>query len=156
MKKTLIFIIIFLIGITNVYAKTDMVINELTINNGEIAPKFDKYNNYYSVTVNKETKQLDFSYLYDEDSEYEVRINNNNDLVQNKFVYLTISNKETKERNTYVFKVYLENDEKEKEVFKAENDTTDINISKKKKNYAPLIITICLILILCVYKIMFL
>ncbi len=156
MKKLLVCIITFLLLITSCYAKEEMVINELSITNATISPKFDKYNNYYSVTIDKNLDSLDFNYLFDNTDKYDVRVDNNSNLVQNKYVYATIYDKETNEKNTYVFKVYIDDEEKELQVFNENNDKNEINVKKKNKNYAPIIGTVCFLLIIFVFKIMFL
>ena len=55
-------------GMTIVYADDNLLINDLKINNATISPKFDQYNNYYSVTIDENTDKLDFEY------EFELRI----------------------------------------------------------------------------------
>ena len=155
MKNILIVIITFFIGITYTFAKTETVINELSILNGELSPKFDKYNNYYSVTINKDINELDFNYTIDNDEKYSVEIINNNNLVQNKYVYATIYDKETDEKNTYIFKVFM-NDGSDVPVFNEIKNEEKSDVKVKKRNYAPLIGTICFLLIIFVFKTMFL
>ena len=87
MKKTILVIIMFFFFITGVYADDNLVIENLNITNGIIMPKFNKYNNYYSVTIDNNVQSLDFDIAYD-NNEYEIEILNNNDLVQNKLVYI--------------------------------------------------------------------
>ena len=87
---------------TNVFADDNLLINELKITNGEISPKYDKYNNYYSVTIPESINTLEFTYNFD-NTNYEVKITNNENLAQNKLVYVTIYNKVSGEQNTYIF-----------------------------------------------------
>lgn len=155
MKKILFIFAIFFTFCNNIYADDNLLINDLKITNGEISPKYDKYNNYYSVTIDENTKSLEFSYVYDNNN-YEVKIVNNDNLVQNKLVYVTIYNKENSEQNTYIFKVYVNETQS---TINYDDSINTLNIetdSKKDINYAPLIGTICFILIIFVYYLIFL
>ena len=154
MKKIILMIIVFFSFVNYINAKTDIVIDNMIINNGEISPKFDKYNNYYSVKVDKNVKELDINYEYNE-NKYDVKIGNNEDIVNNKLVYVTVFDKKSLEQNTYILKIF--NEESEKNVTNiVDEDVVDINIKEKKYDYAPLIGTICLASILVVFKIFFL
>ena len=140
-------------GITIVYADDNLLINDLKINNATISPKFDQYNNYYSVTIDENTDKLDFEYDFNKDK-YEVKITNNENLVENKLIYVTVYNKESKEKNTYIFKIYLE--EIITTVKTVDNEEDTINKDKETTNYAPVIGTLCFLLIIFVYYVIFL
>ena len=139
----------------NVYAKEELIINDIKISNGEITPKFDKYNNYYSVTIDKSISSLSIECNYNEEK-FDIEISNNENLVNNKLVYVTIFDRDTLEQNTYIFKIYVD-DIEDKEV-NIEDDSKDLKVDSKKEsyNYAPLVGTICFVLIIFVYYIMFL
>lgn len=153
MKKLIFIITILFMGISIVYADDNLLIKDLKINNATISPKFNKYNNYYSVTIDENTDKLDFEYEFDEES-YEVKITNNENLVENKLIYVTIYNKESKEKNTYIFKVYLE--DTKTTVKTVENEEVTPQKKEKNTNYAPVIGTVCFLLIIFVYYVIFL
>ena len=153
MKKLIFIITILFMEITIVYADDNLLINDLKINNATISPKFDQYNNYYSVTIDENTDKLDFEYEFDKDK-YEVKITNNENLVENKLIYVTVYNKESKEKNTYIFKVYLE--EVKTTVKTVDNEDDTVKKDKKTTNYAPVIGTVCFLLIIFVYYVIFL
>lgn len=140
-------------GITIVYADDNLLINDLKINNATISPRFDQYNNYYSVTIDENTDKLDFEYDFNKDK-YEVKITNNENLVENKLIYVTVYNKESKEKNTYIFKIYLE--EVITTVKTVDNEEDTGKKDKKTTNYAPVIGTVCFLLIIFVYYVIFL
>ena len=153
MKKIIFIVIMFLFFIGNIYAKEDLVINNVVISNGEITPNFDKYNNYYSITIDESIKSLDISCEYDEEK-YDIEIGNNTNLIDNKLVYITIFDRDTLEQNTYIFKVYV-NDNKSVVNTLDDSEFLDVESKKDSYNYAPLIGTICFVLIIVVFKIMF-
>lgn len=153
MKKLIFIITILFMGITVVYADDNLLINELKIKNATISPKFDQYNNYYSVTIDENTDKLDFEYDFNKDK-YEVKITNNENLVENKLIYVTVYNKESKEKNTYIFKIYLE--EVITTVKTVDNEEDTGKKDKKTTNYAPVIGTVCFLLIIFVYYVIFL
>lgn len=156
MKKILTVIVMFFFSIIIVHGKEDLVIDNVDIKNGVISPKYDRYNNYYSVTIDNNIKELDFDILYDEEK-YDVEILNNLNLVENKLVYVTIINNESKERNTYIFKMYIE--DTETEVANFDNDMATLNVEsedEENRMLAPIVGTICFMLIILVYYIIFL
>jgi len=153
MKKLIFIITILFMEITIVYADDNLLINDLKINNATISPKFDQYNNYYSVTIDENTDKLDFEYDFNKDK-YEVKITNNENLVENKLIYVTVYNKESKEKNTYIFKIYLE--EVITTVKTVDNEEDTGKKDKKTTNYAPVIGTVCFLLIIFVYYVIFL
>lgn len=153
MKKLIFIITILFMGITIVYADDNLLINDLKINNATISPKFNQYNNYYSVTIDENTDKLDFEYDFNKDK-YEVKITNNENLVENKLIYVTVYNKESKEKNTYIFKIYLE--EVITTVKTVDNEEDTGKKDKKTTNYAPVIGTVCFLLIIFVYYVIFL
>lgn len=153
MKKLIFIITILFMGITVAYADDNLLINDLKIKNATISPKFDQYNNYYSVTIDENTDKLDFEYDFNKDK-YEVKITNNENLVENKLIYVTVYNKESKEKNTYIFKIYLE--EVITTVKTVDNEEDTGKKDKKTTNYAPVIGTVCFLLIIFVYYVIFL
>lgn len=153
MKKILLLITSIFLIITPVYAKKELLIDTLEVTNGEITPKYDKYNNYYSVTVSENTRNLEFNYTFDNEK-YEVKITNNENLVENKMVYATIYDKETNEQNTYIFKIYIEDTIA---TIEAEDTINALDIkTEDSANYAPIVGTVCFSLIIFVYYLIFL
>ena len=149
----LFIIIMFFISLLVVYAKEDLVIENIEINNALISPKYDKYNNYYSVTLNEDITQLDFNIKYDE-SNTKVEIDDNNNLVNNKLVYVTIYDLETNEKNVYIFQIYKED---ATNVINEVNENKELEVKDEENEMlAPIIGTICFVIILLVYYIMFL
>ena len=153
MKRLLLIIIVFFSFFDSVIAKEDIVLNSLEITNGEISPRFDKYNNYYSVKVDKSVKKLEFMSEYDI-NKYDIKIGNNDNIVNNKLIYITIFDKKTLEQNTYILKVYIE--ESEKEVMRTSDIVKEVSIKKQNYDYAPLIGAICFALIILIFRILFL
>lgn len=155
MKKIFLILIMFFFLTLNVFADEELLINNLTINNATIEPKFDPYNNYYSVTIQEGVNSLDIDCKYNEEK-YNIVISNNENLVQNKLVYMTIYNKETEEKNTYIFKIYTQ--EIEDTVSKIENEKNEVNIpsNDNDEKIAPTIAAVCLSLIIIIYYLFFL
>lgn len=153
MKKILLIIIGLFYIVTPVYAKEELVIDKLEVTNGVITPKYDKYNNYYSITITEDIKSLEFTYNYD-NTKYIVKITNNENLVENKLVYVTIYDKETNEQNTYIFKIFIEDTLSTIETDDVVN-TLDIK-NEEETNYAPIVGTICFSLIIFIYYLIFL
>lgn len=153
MKKILLLIISMFLMMNSVYAKEELLIDTLEVTNGEITPKYDKYNNYYSITISENTKSLEFNYTFDNEK-YEVKITNNENLVENKMVYVTIYDKETAEQNTYIFKVYIEDT---MSTLEAEDTINALEIkTEDNTNYAPVVGATCFSLIIFVYYLIFL
>ncbi len=154
MKKILFILVILMSFTMNVYADDNLYIKSLKINNGSISPEFDKYNNNYSVSIGKEVKTLEIEATYDTKN-YEVTIDNNSNLAENKIVFVTIINKSTQEQNTYFLKIYTEDVQDVSEITN-EKEALEIEEKKDNKNYAPIIGTICFLLIIVVYYFIFL
>ena len=153
MKKVMLIFIMFFYFVLNVSAKDELVINNISSNNALISPKFDKYNNYYSVTIDKDIEKINFELDYNKEN-FDIKIVNNEELVKNKLIYVSIYDKETYEQNTYIFKVGI--DKSDELVLKTVNDDKKELENKKNTDYAPIVGTICFSLIIIVFKIMFL
>ena len=149
----LIIIVLTIFNTTLVYAEEDLIIEDLLITNGVLSPGFDKYNNYYSVTIDEDTKELDMSYIFDEDK-YEVNIANNYNLVENQFIYVTVLDKENEDKNTYILKVFVEETETTASI--VDDNKIVEEQPKENTNYAPIVGTACFILIILVYYFIFL
>ena len=155
MKKILLIIIVFFSFMDKPLAKEELLINELKINNAEISPRFDKYNNYYSVTIDNNIESLEFEIDYNKDY-FDIEIANNENLLKNKLVYVTIFDRETLEQNSYIFKISINKDDLIVSNVINEKENTDSNSKNDNYNYAPVIGTICFVIIIIVFKIMFL
>lgn len=153
MKKILFLIFIFLFNLGIVNAKEDIIIKNLEITNGVLSPSFDKYNNYYSVEIEEGTSALECNVTYNSE-DYELTVLNNEKLEENKLIYMTVVDKDTNEQNTYILKTYITED---LETFDEENNNQSLEIKKTDDtNYAPMVGTICFLLIIFVYYVIFL
>ena len=67
------------------------MLEELKVLNGELSPKYDKYNNVYTVKINNEEKKLDF--VFKEDENYQISVYGNNNLKsgENKIIIVLSS-----------------------------------------------------------------
>lgn len=93
-------------------------------------------------------------WIHTYDETYEIKVTNNEDLVDNKLVYVTINDIENDEQNTYIFKIYV--NEAETTANEVE-EQQQLNIDKEEEtNYAPIVGTVCFILIILAYYIIFL
>ena len=156
MKKITLLIVMAFLFVSNVYADDELLIDNMVINNAIIEPKFDKYNNYYSVTINDSVTSLDINCEYNLDK-YNVSITNNDNLIDNKFIYVTIYNKETNEKNIYILKIFIEKSN-DTVANVEDNAIKELKIENKEKNklIAPSVGFTCFILIIFIYYLMFL
>lgn len=154
MKHLIISLIIFISFLTSVKAESkDIYLENLMINNGSLSIPFDKYNNTYSVYLNNSVDELDISYdLKDEYSS--IIIYNNYDLLTyNKQVVIRVINEEGTKDNKYYLNVYKENHQ---EVSYHEEEMLPLEIPIKKKYHLESIISsICFLIILTIYSILF-
>lgn len=83
------------------------MLEELKILNGELDLKFDKYNNIYTVSVDKNAEKLELEYSISDD--YQITVTDNNLTKELNYVYLHVYNE--KEVNTYTLIVRKDNEE---------------------------------------------
>lgn len=126
------------------------MLEDLNIVNGELTPKFDIYNNIYSVSVLKDVDELVIDYKVTDG--YVVNIIDNHDLVAGENeVYIQVIKDE--EVNTYTLIV---NKEEAKQVINYDYLLEPLEVEEKLPEYvAPLIGGICFFIILCIFLLLF-
>ena len=126
------------------------MLNELKILNGVMSPKFDKYNNVYSVSIEENVTELMLEYKAN--PEYYVRVIGNNNLVPgDNVVFIEVTTDEYV--NSYQLLVYKEYTES---VFNVKELVSELEVKKEVPEYvAPLIISIGFIIIAVFYLILF-
>ena len=126
------------------------MLNDLKIINGVLSPKFDIYNNIYSVNIDENVDKLVIE--YDVDSDYIVNIIDNESLVPgNNEVYLKVI--KDNEINTYTLLVYKEETDT---VVNYDYLLEPLEVKEELPSYvAPLIIGCCFFVILLVFILLF-
>ena len=126
------------------------MLNELKVLNGVMTPKFDKYNNVYSVSIEENVTELMLEYKAN--PEYYVRVVGNNNLVPgDNVVFIEVTTDEYV--NSYQLLVYKEYTES---VFNVKELMSELEVKKEVPEYvAPLIISIGFIIIAVFYLILF-
>lgn len=124
----------------------------LEILNGELSPKYDKYNNIYTVNISSEVKNLDLKYKINENKT--VNVYGNVDLEEGKNkVLIAISGNDEIEYITLIV-----NKEKTTLVLNAIDNASGLTISNDSSipSYAPFLIGIsCFMVIILLYLVMF-
>ena len=116
---------------------------DLKVLNGVMTPKFDKFNNIYSVTVEENVTELMLEYKTDSDNYVKV-IGNNNFVNGDNIVLLEVVSSDN--ITTYTLLVYKEYTES---VFKS-SELLEIPKTREElpKYVAPTIASICIIIII--------
>lgn len=127
------------------------VLQNLEIMNGTISPKYDVYNNVYSVSVDENVNYLVINYKLEEGCNIEIIGNENFKSGENK-VYLELKKEEEKELVTL-----LVNKEKAEVVSSFDLDVMrPIDIVEPLPSYvAPLLADVCFLIILFTFVILF-
>lgn len=146
MKKILVFF--FILFLPKYVVAEDILLKELEIKNGELSLPFDAYNTEYTVSLEADIFQLDFSYQVEE--AITVAINNNFDLENDSIVTLTVS--QNGKKLDYHFHILKENSEVVS-VFTTPKVEKEQNFMYLYKQY--IIPIICFLLIFLCYKIIF-
>ena len=116
---------------------------DLKVLNGVMTPKFDKYSNIYSVTIEENVTELLLEYKASPDNYVKVKGNSNLKPGDN-IVYIDVITEDT--TNTYRLFVYKEYTET---VFKAKELLESVEVKKELPEYvAPLIGGTCLLIII--------
>ncbi len=126
------------------------MLEELIVLNGELSPKYDKYNNKYTVKINENVFKLLFEYV--KDSEVEITVYGNNNLKEGEnYIVLLVKKGDQKE---YIYlNAVKEKDEKVIETF---NTTTPLEVANSMPIYGGyLIATSCFLIIVLLYLVMF-
>ena len=146
--KKLVFFLFFLFFPLFVSA-SDLKLNHLVIENGELSLPFDPLNTSYTISLEKDIDKINF--VYEVDNDIEVTIENNQDLQNNSVVVLSLTNKE--DTIFYTFHILKEEEESTNTVFLEEKEEENTNFMMQYKN--SIIPISCFILILISYKILF-
>lgn len=127
------------------------MLQSLEILNGEMTPKFDKYNNIYSVKVDENITMLELNYTVDENCIVNI-VGNSNFAIGENQVFIEVTNE--KGRTTYTILV-----NKEEVQVASVMDVMDyqrVEIKKELPEYiAPLISIVCFLIILCTFSLLF-
>lgn len=108
---------------TQTVKSSDNYLKTLSINNGELSPKFDKSINSYDITISSDINSLDIDYITN-NTKSKVLIEGNKDLLPNKTNIVTI--KVTAEDNsTRVYTINVVKSEK-----KSDNKLKEITLDK--------------------------
>ena len=126
------------------------VLLDLEILNGVMSLKFDKYVNTYTVEVDNSVEKLQFNYKVEDECQVDV-INNENINDGLNYVYIIVTNEQ--EQNTYTLEVYKE---VTKDVISTSNFETKLEVEQHINKNTPYIIgTICFVIILIIFLIIF-
>lgn len=145
--KKIFFFLLLLFTPNFVYAE-DLVLKDLIVKNGELSLPFEKYNTEYTVTLEETEFNIDFDYKVEEG--VTVAINNNHDLENNSVVTLTL----TKDENSVNYKFHVLKESEENITVFNEN-VAEVNNNFMYRYRIYIIPSICFILILIIYKILF-
>ncbi len=161
MKKTLIIIIfLFCLIPTNIYAIDNKEKEEIYLDNLEpigyqMSPKFDKYNNTYTMLINDENvKDIEFKLLLEnEKDEFLVEGNKNLKIGENE-VIIKVFNKENKSENIY--KVIITKEKAINTGLNLENyQELNVEDSKLNKKEGLAILGFCLLIIGILFYLLF-
>lgn len=128
---------------------SDSVLLNLTILNGEMPLKFDKYVNTYTVSVDSSVTSLEIEYKITDENEIKI-INNENFEYGVNYVFIEITNLE--EKNIYTLEVYRN---KEISAMKDENVAITLDSEKMPSNYAYKTCFVCGLIIVIFFFIIF-
>lgn len=125
------------------------MLEDLRINNGVMYPKFDKYNNVYTITIENDINTLAIDYELLPNTVIDI-VGNENLKVGENIIYLNISGKNNGTYTLYVNK---------KEEQKATSMLDQYQVIEAKKEIpgfvGPLIGIICFLLIILSYVLLF-
>lgn len=145
MKKNIFFLLLCFLPIF-VSAK-EVLLKEISIENGELSLPFDSYNTEYTVTLGENEYQLQLSYEVEDG--VIVSVNNNYDLENDSVVTLIVSREDS--HLDYHFHILKEGEESVP-TFKETVETKDGIMSKYKQYIIPLV---CSFFVFVLYKIIF-
>lgn len=151
MKKVFLFLMIFFLFPICTNASTSTYLKSFEVLNGSISVPFTNVNNIYTITLEEEATNLQFSYeLEDETSTVEV-LGNEYILNGENKVQITISSSDNLTHQTYIF--HLEKKSAQTTSFQTEQYTA-LNIPTQKEipHLAFMVVTACLCIILLLFK----
>lgn len=152
MKKILLIIAIFLINIPVVLAENNAYLSELSVEQGELSPSFDKNNNTYTIDIDDDVTKLDINYTLEDDNATVEILDNDLITEKNHTVTIKISNNE----EIQIYKI-LVNKIKNESVASLNNNSINLKITKKRNMKFILIIIVIswLFLTLLLRRLMF-
>ena len=152
MKKILLIIAIFLINIPVVIAENSAYLSELSVEQGELSPSFDKNNNTYTIDIDDDVTKLDINYTLEDDNATVEILDNDLITEKNHTVTIKISNNE----EIQIYKI-LVNKIKNESVASLNNNSINLKITKKRNMKFILIIIVIswLFLTLLLRRLMF-
>lgn len=148
MKKFVFFCLLLLININIVHAEElSAYLENLTIENGQLSPSFDKFNNTYSISIDENDTKLDILYSL-EDKTAEIEILNNDLITDDTTVYINVSN--GVEEQSYKIIV---NKEKRDTIANIDNQQLDLSVEQKSNRNIILVgLIICWLLVVGICK----
>lgn len=152
MKKILLIIAIFLINIPVVLAENNAYLSELSVEQGELSPSFDKNNNTYTIDIDDDVTKLDINYTLEDDNATVEILDNDLITEKNHTVTIKVSNNE----EIQIYKI-LVNKIKNESVASLNNNSINLKITKKRNMKFILIIIVIswLFLTLLLRRLMF-
>lgn len=127
------------------------MLENLEIKNGEMTPRFDPYNNIYSVKIADDTTKLEIEYLKKDNIEVNII---GNDLLNEEDSEVLIEVKNEDEVTTYT--LYVSKEKSATSSFSLTDSFTPIEVKKELPGYvAPLISIICFLIILSTFVLLF-
>ena len=109
MKKLLLLLLLFIPF--NVRAESsDLYLQDLFIEGYEISPKFDKYNNLYTLIITSDISNLEINATPEKDGTIIITEGNNTLGEGENNIYVKITNTDETEENIYQIIVTIEND----------------------------------------------
>ena len=149
MKKILLIIAIFLI---NIPAENNAYLSELSVEQGELSPSFDKNNNTYTIDIDDDVTKLDINYTLEDDNATVEILDNDLITEKNHTVTIKVSNNE----EIQIYKI-LVNKIKNESVASLNNNSINLKITKKRNMKFILIIIVIswLFLTLLLRRLMF-
>lgn len=127
------------------------MLEDLEILNGQMTPKFDKYNDIYTVEIDYNIESLVIDYKLAENTN--ISIYGNEDLkVGENIIYLELVKDDIKK----VYTIYANKKEEVKSSFSEFNSMEKVEVPKKTPQYvAPLIGASCFLIILITFCLLF-
>lgn len=148
MKKAIFFL--FLLFLPSIVSASSYL-TSFEVLNGTLSIPFTEKNNIYTVYLNDAASSLEYEYTLDNpESEVEIIGNEYNQNEENVMI-LKVKEKETSETETYTF--YLEKEETST-VGMSLNDNTALETTKEIPHLKEIVIGICSILILLLFKLL--
>lgn len=151
MKKRFFFLIFILIFPLTVEASS--YLKDFQVKNGQLLSPFTEKNNIYTIKLEEDQTVVEFEYTKEDQTKIEVIGNQYQDNQENVMI-IKVMNEQTQESETYTF--YLEKEKTSPSAF-AFTEENKLEVTPKEIPYLkPMIITICSLLILIIFKLLIL